>query len=217
MAWFGPRVYVGAAWVAARGTDFFTWTEIRVTNPFPSTVALGLSFRNDSGAPDARFFAARTLAGLARAFFLVRDLATPVPNSSSGWFTLTSSPTPVVPYAEIYWARTGFHTEVIVPPIQQLDADGFPIGDADAQPRPPEPPPPPRPIESLRRPPVTDLWAEGVFGDEHASTALDLFRAAQSGTLDTAEPFTHTVGVLLDDEAEEFRRGVEDLPGRRDS
>lgn len=212
MAWFGNRVYVGASWTVMRASDgSMTWTEITAANPFPNTIALALSFRNNGGAVDARFFAARTLPGLTRTTFLVRDLT--VPNATSGWFVLTSSPTPVVPSADIYWARGAGNTSVLGVPIQQLDADGFPIGDAAAQPRPPEPPPP-TPIESLRRPPVTDLWAEGVFGDEHARAVLELFRAAQSapGSLDAAEPFTHTVGLVLDDEAHEFRGRFDELP-----
>jgi hypothetical protein len=68
--------------------------------------------------------ATRTLAGLAQTTFLVRNLT--VPNSTTGWFTLTSSPTPIVPMAEIYWAlATKNQTEVYTVPIEQLDADGF--------------------------------------------------------------------------------------------
>jgi hypothetical protein len=214
VAWFGSRVYVGASWTVMRASDgSMTWTEITAANPFPSTIALALSFRNANGVLDARFFAARTLPGLAQTTFLVRDLT--IPNATKGWFVLTSSPTPIVPSAIIYWARDANHVSVFEVPIQQLDADGFPIGDAAAQPRPPEPSPPP-PIASLRRPPVTDLWVEGVFGDEHARAVLELFRAAQSapGSLDAAEPFKHVVGLLLDDEAEEFRSSIGELPER---
>ena len=213
MAWFGVRVYVGASWTVMRAADgSMTWTEITATNPFPNAIALALSFRNAAGVPDARFFAARTLAGLAQTTFLVRNLT--VPNVTTGWFVLTSSPTPIVPSAIVYWSRGATNqVEVYNVPIELLDADGFPIGDAAAQPRPPEPSPP-QPIQSLRRPPLTDLWAEGVFGDEHAREALELFRAAQSapGSLDTAEPFTYTVGLVLDDEAHEFRGRFEELP-----
>jgi hypothetical protein len=212
VAWIGTRVYVGARWsVLAAADGSFTWTEIRVANPFPTTVALAVSFRDVTGAPDTRFFSALTLPGMAQAFFLVR--LTPVPSSASGWFTLTSSPTPVVPCADIYWAQPGVRTEVFGVPIEQLDADGFPIGDAAAQPRPPAPPPAPAPIQSLRHPPVTDLWAEGAFGDEHAAAALELFKTAQAGpgSLDAAAPYTHTVGLLVDDEAEEFRSRFDEL------
>ena len=45
---------------------------------------------------------------------------------------------------------------------------------------------------------------------------LEFFRAAQSapGSLDAAEPFTYAVGLLLDEEAAEFRRGVGEIPER---
>ena len=209
MAWFGTRVYVGASWTVMRAADgSMTWTEIKATNPFPSTIALALSFRDASGAFDARFFATRTLPGLAQTTFLVRDLT--VPNFTTGWFTLASSPTPIVPSADIYWAlATKNQTEVIHVPIEQLDADGFPIGDAAAQPRPPEP----QPTATLQRPLATDLWVEGV-GDEHARAVLQFFRATQAapGSLDAADPFMYADGVLLDDEAEEFRRGIGELP-----
>jgi len=215
VAWFGSRIYVGASWTVMRSADgSMTWTEITVTNPFQSTVAVSVSFRRASSAPDPRFFAARTLPGLAQTTFLVRDLT--LPNSVTGWFVITASPTPVVPSALIFWAQRTTNVEVISVPIQQLDADGFPIGDAAAQPRPPAPPPP-APIASLRHPPVTDLWAEGVFGEEHAHEALGLFQTAQSapGALDGTEPFMYSVGLLLDDDALEFRNRFEDLSKER--
>ena len=61
---------------------------------------------------------------------------------------------------------------------------------------------------------MTDLWIEGVVGDEHASAVLELFRTAQSapGALDAAEPFTYTVGLVLDDDAHEFRSRFDELP-----
>jgi hypothetical protein len=45
---------------------------------------------------------------------------------------------------------------------------------------------------------------------------LEFFRAAQSepGSLDAAEPFTYSVGLLLDDEAAEFRSGFGEVPER---
>jgi hypothetical protein len=213
VAWFGVRVYVGAWWTVMQAVDgSLTWTEIKATNPFPNPVALALSFRTAAGAPDPRFAAALTLGGLAQTTFLARNLT--VPNMTTGWFLLTSSPTPIVPSALVYWSRAPANqVEVINVPIEQLDADGFPIGDAAAQPRPPEPSPP-QPIQSLRHPPVTDLWAEGAFGDEHATEALELFRTAQlsPGSLDATEPPTYLEGLLLDDEAHEFRDRFEELP-----
>src|SRR6476659_2516874 len=176
-----------------------TWTEITASNPFPNTIALALSFRDANGAPDARFLATRSLAGQAQTTFLVRDLT--VPNSMTGWFTLTSSPTPIVPMAVIYWALAAKNqTEVFNVPIEQLDAEGFPIGDAAAQ---------PRPVERLEwhHPLATDLFAAATVSDEHARAVLEFLRAAQSepGSLDAAEPFTYAVGLLVDDEAAEFR------------
>jgi hypothetical protein len=52
--------------------------------------------------------------------------------------------------------------------------------------------------------------------DEHARAVLEFFRAAQSepGSLDAAEPFTYAVGLLLDDEAAEFRSGLGGAPER---
>jgi hypothetical protein len=187
-----------------------TWTQITATNPFPNTIALALSFRDANGAPDARFFATRTLAGLAQTTFLVRNLT--VPNSTTGWFTLTSSPTPIVPMAVIYWALAAKNqTEVYNVPIEQLDADGFPIGDAAAPPRPTE-------TEPARldwdRPLATLLSAD--VSDEQARALLEFFRATQSapGSLDAAEPFTYVEGLLLDEEAAEFRSGVGEIPER---
>jgi hypothetical protein len=209
VAWYGSRVYVGASWTVMAAADgSMTWTEITATNPFPNTIALALSFRDANGAFDARFFATRTLSGLAQTTFLVRNLT--VPNSTTGWFMLTSSPTPIVPSALIYWSLAAKNqTEVYNVPIEQLDADGFPIGDAAAQPRPPET------RLDWHRPLATDLWAAGV-SDEHARAVLEFFRAAQSapGALDAGEPFTYAVGLLLDDEAAEFRSGFGGVPER---
>lgn len=203
MAWFGTRTYVGASWTVMAAADgSMTWTEITATNPFPNTIALALSFRDANGAPDARFFATRTLAGFAQTTFLVRNLT--VPNSTTGWFTLTSSPTPIVPMAVIYWGLASKNqTEVYNVPIEQLDADGFPIGDATAQ---------PRPTERLdwHRPLATDLLAAAAVSDEHGRAVLEFLRAAESepGSLDATDPFTYAIGLLLDDEAAEFRSGL---------
>jgi len=209
VAWFGTRTYVGASWTVWAAADgSMTWTEITATNPFANTIALALSFRDANGAPDTRFLATRTLAGLAQTTFLVRNLT--VPNSTTGWFTLTASPTPIVPMAVIYWAlATKNQTEVYTVPIEQLDADGFPIGDAAAQPR------PPAKLE-WHRPLATELMAAAGASDEHARAVLEFFRAAQSepGSLDAAEPFTYAVGLLLDDEAAEFRSGFGGVPER---
>ena len=209
MAWFGTRTYVGASWTVMAAADgSMTWTEITATNPFPNTIALALSFRNANGAPDARFFATRTLAGMTQTTFLVRNLT--VPNSTTGGFTLTSSPTPIVPMAVIYWSLASKNqTEVYNVPIEQLDADGFPIGDAAAQPRPPA-------KLDWHRPLATELLAAAGVSDEHARAVLEFFRAAQSepGSLDAAEPFTYSVGLLLDDEAAEFRSGLGGVPER---
>jgi hypothetical protein len=209
VAWFGTRTYVGASWTVMAAADgSMTWTEITATNPFPNTIALALSFRNAGGAPDARFLATRTLAGLAQTTFLVRNLT--VPNSTTGWFTLTSSPTPIVPMAVIYWALAAKNqTEVYNVPIEQLDADGFPIGDAAAQPH-------PRDRLDWHHPPATDLLAAAGVSDEHARAVLEFLRAAQSepGSLDAAEPFTYAVGLLMDDEAAEFRSGFGGVPER---
>ena len=208
MAWFGTRTYVGASWTVMAAADgSMTWTEITATNPFPNTIALALSFRDANGAPDGRFFGTRTLAGFAQTTFLVRNLI--VPNFTTGWFTLTSSPTPIVPMAVIYWALAAKNqTEVYNVPIEQLDADGFPIGDAAAQPRPP--------AKLDWHPFGTHLLAAAGASDEHARAVLEFLRAAQSepGSLDTAEPFTHVVGLLLDDEAAEFRSGLGEVPER---
>ena len=166
MAWFGTRTYVGASWtVMAVADGSMTWTEITASNPFPNTIALALSFRDANGAPDGRFFATRTLAGMTQTTFLVRNLT--VPNSTTGWFTLTSSPTPIVPMAVIYWSLAAKNqTEVYNVPIEQLDADGFPIGDAGAQPRPPE-------KLDWHRPLATELLAAAAVSDEHARAVLE--------------------------------------------
>ena len=67
MAWFGTRTHAGAFWtVMAAAHGSMTWTQITATNPFPNTIALALSFRDANGAPDIRFLATRTLAGLAQ-------------------------------------------------------------------------------------------------------------------------------------------------------
>ena len=202
MAWFGTRTYVGASWTVMAAADgSLTWTQITASNPFPNTIALALSFRDANGAPDARFLATRTLAGFAQTTFLVRDLT--VSNSMTGWFTLTSSPTPIVPMAVVYWASaTQNQTEVYTVPIEQLDADGFPIGDAAAQ---------PRPTDRLdwHHPLSTDLFTAAALSDEHARAVLEFLRAAQAepGSLDAAEPFTHAIGLLVDDEAAKFHSG----------
>jgi hypothetical protein len=209
VAWFGTRTYIGASWTVMAAADgSMTWTEITATNPFPNTIAVALSFHDANGAPDARFLATRTLAGFAQTTFLVRNLT--VPNSTTGWFTLTSSPTPIVPMAVIYWAIAAKNqTEVYTVPIEQLDADGFPLGDAAAQ---------PRPTDRLdwHHPLATDLLDAAAVSDEHARAVLAFVRAAQSepGSLDAVEPFTHAVGLLLDDEAAEFRSGLERNPER---
>ncbi len=215
MAWFGTRVYVGAQWTVMRAADgAMTWTEITAANPFPGTVALGLSFRNANGTFDPRFFATRTLAGLCQTTFLVRDLTTP--NSTTGWFILASSPTPIVPAATIYWARDADHVSVLEVPIQQLDADGFPLGDAAAQPLPPPPPPPPQPPASLSRPPVTGLWAEAVFGEDRSRAVLELFQRTRSaaGEPGPVDSSMYVEGVLVDEEADEFRRRFREPPER---
>jgi len=134
MGWFGTRTYIGASWtVMAEVNGSLTWTELTATNPFPNTIALGVSFRDTTGA-DAGFFTIRSLPGFAQTRFLaLRNL--PVPNLTTGWFLLFSFPTPIVPMALVYWSdAVKNHTEVSNVPIEQLDGDGFPIGDADAQP-----------------------------------------------------------------------------------
>ena len=210
MAWFGTRTYVGASWtVMADANGSLTWTEVTATNPFPNTIALGVSFRNTTGA-DAGFFTIRSLPGLGQTKFLASNLA--VPNLTTGWFLLWSFPTPLVPSALVYWSdAVRNHTEVSNVPIEQLDADGFPIGDAAAQPRPTE-------TEPARldwdRPLATLLSAD--VSDEKARALLEFFRATQSapGSLDAAEPFTYVEGLLLDGEAAEFRSGVGEIPER---
>ena len=210
VGWFGTRTYIGSPWTTARGADAaFTWTEITAANPFPNTIALMLSFRDSNGA-DAGMAATVSLAGLAQTKFLARNLV--VPNSTSGWFTLLSFPTPILPSALVYWFDPPRnHTEVSNVTIEQLDADGFPIGDAAAQPRPSE-----AQMAQLdwHRPLATLLSADA--GDEQMRALLEFIRATQSapGSLDAAEPFTHAVGLLLDDEAEEFRRSFGELPER---
>jgi hypothetical protein len=203
-----------------RATDgSMTWTEITVANPFPGTAALAMSFRRGNGTLDPRFFAAQTVGGFAQAFFLVRDITTPPPNSTSGWFVLTSTPTPVVPAANIYWWRGSSAVNVIHVPIQQLAADGFPLGDAAAAPPPPPPPPgtplpPPPPLAQISRPPSAEAWADAMFGAERSQAVLDLFRRAESAAGEGAalEPTTFAEGVLVDDEADEFRRRFQAPP-----
>jgi hypothetical protein len=210
VAWFGTRTYVGASWTVMRdASGSLTWTEVTATNPFPNTIALGVSFRDTTGA-DAGFFTIRSLPGLAQTTFLARNLT--VPNLTTGWFLLFSFPTPIVPAALVYWSdAVRNHTEVSNVPIEQLDADGFPIGDAAAQPRPTE-------TEPARldwhRPLATLLSAD--VSDEQARALLEFFRATQSapGSLDAAEPFTYVEGLLLDEEAAEFRSGVGEIPER---
>jgi hypothetical protein len=101
MGWFGTRTYIGASWtVMAEVNGSRTWTELTATNPFPNTIALGVSFRDTTGA-DAGFFAIRSLPGFAQTKFLaLRNL--PVPNLTTGWFLLFSFPTPIVPMALVY-------------------------------------------------------------------------------------------------------------------
>jgi hypothetical protein len=210
VAWFGTRTYVGASWtVMADANGSLTWTEVTATNPFPNAIALGVSFRDTNGA-DAGFFTIRSLPGLGQTTFLARNLT--VPNLTTGWFLLWSFPTPLVPSALVYWSdAVRNHTEVSNVPIEQLDADGFPIGDAAAQPRPTE-------TEPARldwdRPLATLLSAD--VSDEQARALLEFFRATQSapGSLDAAEPFTYVEGLLLDEEAAEFRSGIGEIPER---
>jgi hypothetical protein len=210
VAWFGTRTYVGASWtVMADANGSLTWTEVTATNPFPNAIALGVSFRDTNGA-DAGFFTIRSLPGLGQTTFLARNLT--VPNLTTGWFLLWSFPTPLVPSALVYWSdAVRNHTEVSNVPIEQLDADGFPIGGAAAQPRPTE-------TEPARldwdRPLATLLSAD--VSDEQARALLEFFRATQSapGSLDAAEPFTYVEGLLLDEEAAEFRSGIGEIPER---
>jgi hypothetical protein len=210
VAWFGTRTYIGASWtVMATENGSHTWTEVTANNPFPNTIALGVSFRDTNGA-DAGFFTIRSLPGLGQTTFVAGNLIPP--NHTTGWFLLFSFPTPIVPSALVYWSdAVKNHTEVYSVPIEQLDADGFPIGDAAAQPRPTE-------TEQSRlawhRPLATLLSAD--VSDEQAQALLEFFRATQSapGSLDAAEPFTYAVGLLLDDEAAEFRSSVGENPER---
>jgi hypothetical protein len=211
MGWFGTRTYIGASWtVMAEVNGSRTWTELIATNPFPNTIALGVSFRDTTGA-DAGFFTIRSLPGFAQTKFLaLRNL--PVPNLTTGWFLLFSFPTPIVPMALVYWSdAVKNHTEVSTVPIEQLDGDGFPIGDADAQPRPTE-------MQTAQlgwhRPLTTILSAD--VSDERARAMLEFFRATQSapGSHDAAEPFMYAEGLLLDEEAAKFRSGVEEIPER---
>ncbi|HKA27015.1 MAG TPA: hypothetical protein VKD88_06550 [Gaiellaceae bacterium] len=211
MAWFGTRIYVGASWTVMAAVDgSVTWTEITATNPFPNTIAVFVSFRDTTGA-DAGFSATRSLPGFAQTTFLARNLT--APNSTTGWFTLLSFPTPIVPSALVYWLEAvRDHTEVFNVPIEQLDADGFPIGDAAAQPR-------PAVTETAQldwhRPLPTQLLSADT-SDEQDRALLEFLRAAQSprGSLDAAEPFAYSAGLLLDEEAAEFRRSVGEAPER---
>lgn len=204
MAWLGTRTYVGASWtVMAAANGSLTWTELAATNPFSNTIALGVSFRDTTGA-DAGFFSIRSLPGLGQTTFLARNLT--VPNSTTGWFLLFSFPTPIVASALVYWSDTARNqTEVYNVPIEQLDADGFPIGDAAAQPRPADTEPA---QVNWHRPLATLLSAD--VSDEQARALLEFFRATQSapGSLDAAEPFTYATELLLDKEAAEFRSSV---------
>ena len=211
MAWFGTRTYIGATWTVMAAADgSLTWTEITATNPFANTIALILFFRDTNGA-NAGFSATRSLPGLAQTKFLARNLT--VPNSTTGWFTLLSFPTPIVPSGLVYWFDAPRnHTEVSNVPFEQLDGDGFPIGDAVAEPRPAK-----TEIAQLdwHRTLPTQLLSADI-SDEEARAVLEFFRAAQAppGSLDEAEPFTHVVGLLLDEEAAEFRRGVGEISER---
>lgn len=210
MGWFGTRTYIGASWtVMAEVNGSRTWTELTATNPFPNTIALGVSFRDTTGA-DAGFFTIRSLPGFAQTKFLaLRNL--PVPNLTTGWFLLFSFPTPIVPMALVYWSdAVKNHTEVSNVPIEQLDGDGFPIGDADAQPRPTEM----QTAELGRHRPLATILSADV-SDERARAMLEFFRATQSApALDAAEPFMYVEGLLLDEEAAKFRSGVEEIPER---
>jgi hypothetical protein len=209
VAWFGTRTYIGASWTVMKDANgSMTWTQITAANPFPNTIALMLFFRDENGVIDGRFSATRSLPGLAQATFLVRDLT--VPNDTTGWFLLLSFPTPIVPAALVFWSDVvRNHTEVYDVPIEQVDADGFPIGDAAAQPRSAE-------IAPLdwQRPLATLLSADK--SDEQARAMLEFLWVTQSapGSLDTAEPFTYVEGLLLDEEAAEFRRSFGETPER---
>jgi hypothetical protein len=204
VAWFGTRTYVGASWtVMAAANGSLTWTELAATNPFPNTIALGVSFRDTTGA-DAGFFSIRSLPGLGQTTFLARRLA--VPNLTTGWFLLFSFPTPIIPSALVYWSdAVRNQTEVYNVPIEQLDADGFPIGDAAAQPHPVET----EPAQLDWHRPLATLLSADV-SDEQARALLEFFRATQSapGSLEAAEPFTYAAELLLDNEAAEFRSSV---------
>jgi hypothetical protein len=206
MAWFGTRTYVGAQWSIARSTDgSMTWTEIAAANPFPGTVAVATAFRRANGTFDPRFFFAQTVGPFAQARFLVRDLT--IPNSFFGWFSLTSTPTPVVPAATIFWGQSTGGVETIEVPIQQLAADGFPVGDAAAA------PPPPAPPASFSHPPATQAWAHALFGEERSQAVLELFERVESAAAQGApiESSRIAEGVLVDDEVDEFRRRFPEL------
>jgi hypothetical protein len=196
-----------------------TWTEITAANPFPSTVAVAVSFRKANGSLDPRFFAVQMVGVLGQARFVVLDTAIPAAppaTSTSGWFFLHSSPTPVVPAATIYWARDRDHVSTSDVPIQQLAADGYPLGDAAAGPPPPPPPPPPAPLATISRPPSTARWADAVFGEGRSQTVLEYFERAESAAGEGVplEPSTFVEGVLVDDEADEFRRRFREPPER---
>jgi hypothetical protein len=208
VAGLGTRTYIGASWtVMAAANGSLTWTEVAATNPFPNTIAVGVSFRDTAGA-DAGFFTIRSLPGLAQTTFLARNLT--VPNSTTGWFQLFSFPTPIVLVALVYWFdAVRNHTEVITVPIEQLDTDGFPIGECGC------PSTVPTEMQTAKldwhRPLATVLSAD--MSDERARALLEYFRATQSapGALDAAEPFAYVEGLLLDEEAAEFRRGVGEI------
>jgi hypothetical protein len=206
MAWFGTRTYVGAQWSIMRAADLsMSWTEISAANPFPGTVAVAMAFRRVNGTFDPRFFLAQTVGPNAQAKFLVRDLT--IPNAVSGWFLLTSTPTPVVPAATIFWAQSGNGIETTEVPIQQLAADGFPLGDAAAA------PPPPVPPASFSHPPATQAWAHALFGEERSQAVLELFERVESAAAQGAPVESSRIaeGVLVDDEVDEFRHRFPEL------
>ena len=134
-----------------------------------------------------------------------------IPNSSKGWFMLTSSPTPIVPSAVISVFRAASnHTEELNVPIEQLDADGFPIGDGLRS----------RVLgrsgSSRSADRSRQTLGPGRLRRRARARGARVLRAAQSppGSLDAAEPFTYSIGLLLDDEAQEFRSSVGELPER---
>jgi len=211
MAGFGTRTYIGASWtVMAAANGSHTWTEVAVTNPFPNTVAVGVSFRNTAGA-DAGFFAISSLPGLGQTTFSANN---PIPpNLTTGWFLLFSFPTPIVPLALVYWSdAVRNHIEVTTVPIEQLDGDGFPIGECGCA----------RPVATDMHtaqldwhPPLATVLSADM-SDERARAMLEFFRVTQSapGSLDAAEPFTYVEGLLLDEEAAEFRSSFGGTPER---